>query len=59
MNKNKIDGLYCDKGVVVETELERLSRLSKATTIMTQVIPDKTKYKRKAKHTKDYKNEDY
>lgn len=58
MAKNKIDGLYCDKGVVVETELERLSRLSMATAVMTQVIPDKTKYKRKVKHKKDYKNED-
>ena len=57
MSKNKkdlIDGLYNDKGIVVETELERLSRLEMASTMMTQVMPDKTKYNRKEKHKSEY-----
>jgi hypothetical protein len=57
MKKNKndqIDGLYNDKGIVVETELERLSRLEMASTMMTQVMPDKTKYNRKEKHKGEY-----
>jgi hypothetical protein len=57
MSKNKkdlIDGLYNDKGIVVETELERLSRLEMASTMMTQVMPDKTKYNRKEKHKDEY-----
>ena len=54
-NKNdQIDGLYSDKGIVVETELERLSRLEMASTMMTQVMPDKTKYNRKEKHKGEY-----
>ena len=57
MKKNKkdpIDGLYNDKGIVIETELERLSRLEMASTMMTQVMPDKTKYNRKEKHKGEY-----
>lgn len=57
MKKNKndqIDGLYSDKGIVVETELERLSRLEMASTMMTQVMPDKKKYNRKEKHKDQY-----
>lgn len=57
MSKNKkdlIDGLYNDKGIVIETELERLSRLEMASTMMTQVMPDKTKYNRKEKHKGEY-----
>tara|TARA_R110001599_G_scaffold222961_1_gene422149 strand:+ start:118 stop:297 length:180 start_codon:yes stop_codon:yes gene_type:complete len=57
MSKNKkdlIDGLYNDKGIVIETELERLSRLEMASTMMTQVMPDKTKYNRKEKHKSEY-----
>ena len=54
-NKNdQIDGLYSDKGIVVETELERLSRLEMASTMMTQVMSDKTKYNRKEKHKGEY-----
>ena len=59
MKKNPIDNLYCDNGIVIESELERLSRLEMATTMMTQVIPNKKKYKRKEKFKKDYKNESY
>ena len=57
MSKNKkdlIDGLYNDKGIVIETELERLSRLEMASTMMTQVMPDKTKYNRREKHKGEY-----
>jgi len=56
-NKNPIDDLYSDHGIVVETELERLSRLEMASTMMTQVKSDKTKYNRKEKHRGDYETE--
>ncbi len=59
MSNKKIDELYCDIGIVVETEGERQRRLRMAARVMTQVIPDKKKYKRKQKHTKDYRNESY
>ena len=65
MKKNKlknsphelINSLYSDNGIVVETELERLSRLEMASTMMTQVMPDKTKYNRKEKHKGSELNE--
>ena len=52
-----INNLYSDNDIVLETELERLSRLEMAATMMTQVIPDKTKYNRKEKHRGDYERE--
>ena len=57
--KDPIDDLYNDSGIVIETELERLARLEMASAMMTQVIPDKTKYKRNEKYKKDYKDESY
>ena len=57
MKKDPIDDLYSDSGIVVETELERLNRLKMASAMMTQVIPDKTKYSRKEKHQTNYKDE--
>ena len=57
MNKDPVDDLYRDSGIVIETELERLNRLEMASAMMTQVIPDKTKYNRKEKHQTNYKDE--
>lgn len=51
-----INSLYSDNGIVVETELERLSRLEMAATMVTQVMPDKTKYSRKEKHKGNYED---
>ena len=55
--KDPISDLYCDNGIVVETELERLARLEMAAALITQVIPDKKKYNRKQKYKERY--EDY